>query len=58
MKLAIIGLGYVGLPLATAFARRYRVCGFDVQKERIEELQRGEDRSAARQSQGRLSAAE
>jgi len=37
-KLAIIGLGYVGLPLAHAFAKKYRVTGFDINKKRVEEL--------------------
>ena len=37
-KIAIIGLGYVGLPLAHAFAKKYRVTGFDINKKRVEEL--------------------
>jgi UDP-N-acetyl-D-galactosamine dehydrogenase len=37
-KIAIIGLGYVGLPLAVAFAKKYPVIGFDISKTRIEEL--------------------
>ena len=37
-KIAIIGLGYVGLPLAHAFAKKYKVVGFDVNQKRIEEL--------------------
>jgi UDP-N-acetyl-D-glucosamine/UDP-N-acetyl-D-galactosamine dehydrogenase len=44
-KLAIIGLGYVGLPLAIEFAKKYHVTGFDINKERIEELSQGEDRT-------------
>ena len=41
--LAIIGLGYVGLPLAVAFARKYTVKGFDINKKRIDELRRSID---------------
>ncbi len=44
-KLAIIGLGYVGLPLAHAFSSKYEVVGFDISAWRIEELQRGYDRT-------------
>lgn len=43
--IAIIGLGYVGLPLAHAFAEKYQVIGFDINQTRIEELQRGIDRT-------------
>jgi UDP-N-acetyl-D-glucosamine/UDP-N-acetyl-D-galactosamine dehydrogenase len=42
-KIAVIGLGYVGLPLAIEFGKKYRVLGFDIKAARIEELQRGED---------------
>jgi len=42
-KIAIIGLGYVGLPLAVAFAEKYSVVGFDINKSRIEELNNGID---------------
>lgn len=41
--IAIIGLGYVGLPLAVEFARRYRVTGYDVDSRRIADLARGID---------------
>ena len=37
LKLAIIGLGYVGLPLALEFAKKRLVIGFDINKERIKE---------------------
>ena len=37
IKIAVIGLGYVGLPLARLFATKYAVVGFDVKKERVEE---------------------
>ena len=43
MKIAIIGLGYVGLPLAHAFSYKYGVVGFDVSRGRIEELNNGID---------------
>ncbi|WP_240332046.1 Vi polysaccharide biosynthesis UDP-N-acetylglucosamine C-6 dehydrogenase TviB [Sulfurospirillum tamanense] len=43
MKLAIIGLGYVGLPLAHAFAGKYEVIGFDISQKRIDELSHGMD---------------
>lgn len=41
--IAIIGLGYVGLPLALAFAKKYKIIGFDVNKKRVEELQKCTD---------------
>ncbi|KXH84679.1 nucleotide sugar dehydrogenase [Chryseobacterium kwangjuense] len=42
-KIAVIGLGYVGLPLARLFATRYPVVGFDINQKRIEELNAGTD---------------
>ncbi len=44
-KIAVIGLGYVGLPLAVALARHYAVVGFDVEVARIAELESGHDRT-------------
>ncbi|RXK48288.1 nucleotide sugar dehydrogenase [Aquirufa rosea] len=44
-KIAIIGLGYVGLPLAIEFGKKYKVLGFDINKDRIEELTFGRDRT-------------
>ncbi len=44
-QLAVIGLGYVGLPLALEFAKKYRVVGFDIDQERVSELQNGYDRT-------------
>lgn len=44
-KIAIIGLGYVGLPLAVAFAQKYDVVGFDINQLRIDELNRSFDRT-------------
>jgi UDP-N-acetyl-D-galactosamine dehydrogenase len=43
IKIAVIGLGYVGLPLARLFATKYPVVGFDINSHRVEELQKGED---------------
>ena len=45
IKLAIIGLGYVGLPLAIEFAKKRSVIGFDINKKRIEELNLGIDQN-------------
>jgi UDP-N-acetyl-D-galactosamine dehydrogenase len=50
--LAVIGLGYVGLPIALAFAKKLRVIGFDINAKRVAMMQRGEDPS------GELSAAD
>ena len=44
-KLAIIGLGYVGLPLAIEFAKKYKVLGFDINQDRVNELANGKDRT-------------
>jgi UDP-N-acetyl-D-galactosamine dehydrogenase len=44
-RIAVIGLGYVGLPLAVAFAEKYPVMGFDINPQRIDELTRGHDRT-------------
>ncbi len=43
IKIAVIGLGYVGLPLARLFATKYPVIGFDINEVRINELQSGTD---------------
>ncbi|WP_417358095.1 nucleotide sugar dehydrogenase [Flavobacterium sp.] len=43
MKIAIIGLGYVGLPLARLFATKYSVVGFDINQSRVNELNSGKD---------------
>ena len=42
-KIAIIGLGYVGLPLAVEFAKKFKVKGYDINSSRIEKLQNGHD---------------
>ncbi|WP_151949611.1 nucleotide sugar dehydrogenase [Aliarcobacter butzleri] len=44
-KICIIGLGYVGLPLAHAFSSKYEVVGFDIDNSRIEELEKAFDRT-------------
>jgi UDP-N-acetyl-D-galactosamine dehydrogenase len=44
-KIAIIGLGYVGLPLAIEFGKKYEVLGFDINVERVKELSDGIDRT-------------
>jgi UDP-N-acetyl-D-galactosamine dehydrogenase len=41
--IAVIGLGYVGLPLALAFAKQYQVIGYDLDNARVDALKRGED---------------
>ncbi|MGL1888345.1 MAG: nucleotide sugar dehydrogenase [Reichenbachiella sp.] len=45
MKVGIIGLGYVGLPLAIAVAEKYDVIGYDINQNRIDELNSGHDRT-------------
>jgi UDP-N-acetyl-D-galactosamine dehydrogenase len=42
-KIAVVGLGYVGLPLAVAFADKYHVVGVDINAKRIDELKKGSD---------------
>ncbi|NQU77860.1 nucleotide sugar dehydrogenase [Candidatus Falkowbacteria bacterium] len=42
-KICIVGLGYVGLPLAALFSTTYDVCGFDINEKRIEELKNNKD---------------
>lgn len=44
-RIAIIGLGYVGLPLAVEFAKKFFVVGFDINKQRISELNKGIDKT-------------
>ena len=44
-KIAVIGLGYVGLPVAVAFARAAPVIGFDIDRARVDELRAGRDRT-------------
>lgn len=42
-RIAVIGLGYVGLPLARLFATKYPVLGFDINETRVDELKKGLD---------------
>ncbi|MEK7235864.1 MAG: nucleotide sugar dehydrogenase [Nitrospirota bacterium] len=44
-NVAVVGLGYVGLPIAVAFGKRQRVIGFDINRAKIAELQKGLDRT-------------
>jgi len=44
-KIAVVGLGYVGLPIAIAFGKRRQIIGFDINKTKIEELRTGVDRT-------------
>ena len=43
VKIAIIGLGYVGLPLAVEFAKKYPIVGFDIDAKRVVEIKAGKD---------------
>ncbi|WP_339879014.1 nucleotide sugar dehydrogenase [uncultured Algoriphagus sp.] len=45
VKIAIIGLGYVGLPLAVEFAKKYPTVGFDIEPKRVAELREGSDKT-------------
>ena len=42
-KIALIGLGYVGLPLAVEFGKKFKTIGFDINKARVQELRQGRD---------------
>ncbi|MFD2167314.1 Vi polysaccharide biosynthesis UDP-N-acetylglucosamine C-6 dehydrogenase TviB [Thalassotalea euphylliae] len=44
-KIAVIGLGYVGLPLAVEFGKKFKTIGFDINQGRVEELNQGVDRT-------------
>ncbi len=44
-KIAVVGLGYVGLPLAVQLSRHFSVVGYDIQKKRIAELKQGHDKT-------------
>ena len=45
IKIAIVGLGYVGLPLAIEFGKKYSVVGFDTDQARIDDLKNGIDKN-------------
>jgi UDP-N-acetyl-D-glucosamine/UDP-N-acetyl-D-galactosamine dehydrogenase len=55
-KIAVVGLGYVGLPLAIEFGKKYKVLGFDINKARVTELQRGVDHTLEADLDGLLEA--
>ena len=42
-KIAVIGLGYVGLPVAISFGRKLPTVGFDIRQRRVDELKKGHD---------------
>jgi len=44
-SIAVIGLGYVGLPLAHLLASKFKVIGFDINAQRVDELKQGVDRT-------------
>ena len=43
LKIAVIGLGYVGLPLAVEFGKKFSTVGFDINRKRVDELRSGDD---------------
>ena len=45
LKIAVIGLGYVGLPLVLEFSKKIKIIGFDINKRRIKELKSGTDKN-------------
>ena len=45
IKISVIGLGYVGLPLAVAFAKKFNVVGYDIDESRIKDLKCGIDKT-------------
>jgi len=55
-KIAVIGLGYVGLPLAIEFGKKYKVLGYDVDKNRVDELRQGIDHTQEADLNGLLEA--
>ncbi len=56
LKIGVIGLGYVGLPLAVEFGKKYSTVGFDVRQTRIEELKNGHDSTQETDSEEFVSA--
>lgn len=55
-KIAVIGLGYVGLPLAVEFGKKYKVLGYDINTQRVQELQNGYDHTLEADLEGMLEA--
>lgn len=56
LKIAVVGLGYVGLPLAIEFGKKYNVLGFDINTSRVSELQKGIDHTLEADLDGMLEA--
>lgn len=56
LKIAIVGLGYVGLPLAVEFSKKYAVTGFDINQRRVEELSSGIDKTKEADQKALMSA--
>ena len=52
VKIAVVGLGYVGLPLAVEFSKQYSVVGFDISERKIDELKSGVDSTGELDSEG------
>ena len=52
--IVVVGLGYVGLPLATLFASKFSVVGLDINSKRVEELKSGHDRTKEVEDRARL----
>ncbi len=55
-RIAVIGLGYVGLPLAIEFGKKYKVLGYDINRQRVEQLQNGIDHTLEADLDGMLEA--
>jgi UDP-N-acetyl-D-galactosamine dehydrogenase len=55
-RIAVIGLGYVGLPLAIEFGKKYKVLGYDINHQRVDELQNGVDHTLEADLDGMLEA--
>jgi len=51
-KICVVGMGYVGLPLATAFSKEFEVVGFDINKKKIEDLKKGIDSTGELSKEG------
>jgi len=58
IKIAVIGLGYVGLPLAVEFGKKYETVGFDIAQWRIDELRKGHDRTLEVKKENLLSSSD
>ena len=45
IKIGVVGLGYVGLPVSIIFSKKYEVVGYDINKSRVEELNKFDDKT-------------